>query len=389
MTTPLVSALVAAYNIKDYIKECVDSICAQSYSKLEILIVDDGSTDGTQYICDELVKSDKRIRVFHKKNGGLVSARKYALEKAGGEYILFVDGDDSVKQDMIKMLVQRVKDTGADFVQCGFESSDGSLYIYSDQTEELTDEKRVMIIEKWLEEKPSFDSQAFTKLCKRSLATEAYSPVPDECSYGEDMLFFIELIRTAGTISSVQDALYKYRVRQGSLSHHIKYGIANLIDNDRLMNLLFQCIEKYYPGVSEEKLNKWYLDNKVAAINSTLVNLYKKDLFRYNTGLGMFLDSKKVIVYGAGVMGKDIIEDLSRYENITIVSWVDQNAEAIYNPYRKVYTLDTIKKVEFDKLIIAIANEEKAEGIARDISDKYSIPLEKIIWKYSRKKALK
>ena len=89
-----ISIIVPIYNIKAYFPQCIESLLYQTFSDMEILLVDDGSTDGSGKICDEYAQKDSRIRVLHKKNGGLVSARKAGLSMAKGEYIAYVDGDD-------------------------------------------------------------------------------------------------------------------------------------------------------------------------------------------------------------------------------------------------------------------------------------------------------
>ena len=95
-----VSIVVPVYNIKDYVTECVGSLLSQTYFDLEIILIDDGSTDGSAEVCDSLGKRDSRIKVFHKANGGLSSARNFGLSRASGKYTVFVDGDDVVSKDV-------------------------------------------------------------------------------------------------------------------------------------------------------------------------------------------------------------------------------------------------------------------------------------------------
>lgn len=104
----LVSVIVPVYNILDYLERCVDSICRQTYQNLEIILVDDGSTDGTADLCDALEKKDERIRIFHKENGGSSSARNLGIRKAQGTYLGFVDSDDYIDEDMYERLVEAV-----------------------------------------------------------------------------------------------------------------------------------------------------------------------------------------------------------------------------------------------------------------------------------------
>ena len=108
MNTPLISIIVPVYNIKEYLPRCVSSLQAQTYPNIEILLLDDGSTDGTGALCDSFLEKDRRIRVFHKKNGGSSSARNLGLTKASGEYIGFVDSDDYVEPDMYRHLYEGI-----------------------------------------------------------------------------------------------------------------------------------------------------------------------------------------------------------------------------------------------------------------------------------------
>ena len=121
---PLITVIVPVYNILDYLPRCVHSITAQTYSHLEIILVDDGSTDGTGELCDRLAEEDGRIRVFHKENGGSSSARNLALEHASGEYVGFVDSDDYISPDMYERLLQGIRQFQASAAQVGRDETD-------------------------------------------------------------------------------------------------------------------------------------------------------------------------------------------------------------------------------------------------------------------------
>lgn len=129
MSTPLISIIVPVYNIKEYLPRCVSSLQAQTYPNIEILLVDDGSTDGTGALCDELAAKDERIRVFHKANGGSSSARNLGLSRARGKYIGFVDSDDYVEPDMYECLLAALQEYDGQIAQVGRNEIDeqGSL----------------------------------------------------------------------------------------------------------------------------------------------------------------------------------------------------------------------------------------------------------------------
>ena len=121
---PLITVIIPIYNIMDCLERCVNSVCAQTYRNLEILLVDDGSTDGTGALCDRLAEGDGRIRVFHKENGGSSSARNLGLQQARGEYVGFVDSDDFIEPDMYERLMEQVKAGGYSIVQASRDEID-------------------------------------------------------------------------------------------------------------------------------------------------------------------------------------------------------------------------------------------------------------------------
>ena len=127
---PMISVIVPVHNVEKYLHRCLDSIIGQTYKALDIIIVDDGSTDGCGKICDEYAKRDSRIRVFHTENHGLSAARNVGLDNldSKSEFICFVDSDDWIEPDMYEHLLETSKKTGADLVSCGFykDFSDGS-----------------------------------------------------------------------------------------------------------------------------------------------------------------------------------------------------------------------------------------------------------------------
>lgn len=120
MKEKLVSVIVAVYNIEEYLPRCVDSILAQTYKNLEVILVDDGSTDDSGSICDTYAQKDGRISVIHKKNGGLSDARNAGLDKASGEYIGFVDGDDWIDEDMYRAMYQACEKENAQVAACRY-----------------------------------------------------------------------------------------------------------------------------------------------------------------------------------------------------------------------------------------------------------------------------
>lgn len=126
----LVSIIVPIYNVEDFLKRCIDSIIGQTYKNLEIILVDDGSPDNCPNICDEYAKKDERIKVIHKKNGGLSSARNAGLKVFQGDYVCFIDSDDYINKDMINILLNNLKKTKSDLSVCSFKKVNNSQYFF-------------------------------------------------------------------------------------------------------------------------------------------------------------------------------------------------------------------------------------------------------------------
>ena len=121
MSSVLISIIVPAYNIESHIGRCLDSILAQTHKRIEIIIVDDGSTDGTGIIIDQYASIDQRIIPIHKENGGVTSARIDGIKKASGEYLGFVDGDDYIEPEMFEKLLDNAIKYDADISHCGYQ----------------------------------------------------------------------------------------------------------------------------------------------------------------------------------------------------------------------------------------------------------------------------
>lgn len=180
---PLISIIVPIYNVEDCVKECVDSILAQSYKNIEVILVDDGSQDKSGAICDEYAKKDKRVKVIHKKNGGVSSARNAGLETMEGEYISFVDGDDVLKVDCIKKLYEDILRTGADVSICGFTrfNEDGETTCSEEDFTGIKTSHEAMS----LLLKNKFYPSPWGKLYKRGVFNGLR--YDKQCTYGEDL----------------------------------------------------------------------------------------------------------------------------------------------------------------------------------------------------------
>ena len=125
MMNKLVSIIIPVYNVEKYLAECIESVLKQTYQNIEILLIDDGSPDNSGKICDEYEEKDSRVRVIHKENGGVSSARNVGLEQANGEYITFIDSDDFVSESYIEELYIALENGNSDLAFCKYNHYNG------------------------------------------------------------------------------------------------------------------------------------------------------------------------------------------------------------------------------------------------------------------------
>lgn len=207
----MVSIIVPVYNIKEYLPACVESLLGQTCRKLEILLVDDGSTDGSGALCHSF--SDPRIRVLHKENGGLSSARNAGLEAASGDWILFVDGDDYLVPDAVERLVA-LAGPETDFVQFAYREVPQSGWLPESQPEAVTVLREVSDFFRQLYALGGIGASACTKLFSRRLFASLRF---QEGILHEDEELMTRLLPCCRQVTYTQLELYGYRVRPGSI----------------------------------------------------------------------------------------------------------------------------------------------------------------------------
>ena len=119
-----ISIIIPVYNVEKYLNKCLNSVIEQTYKNIEVILIDDGSTDNSGKICDEYAKNDIRIKIIHQQNGGVSTARNNGLEHATGKYITFVDSDDYIEKEMIETMAKKIMKKNADIVICGVTDRD-------------------------------------------------------------------------------------------------------------------------------------------------------------------------------------------------------------------------------------------------------------------------
>ena len=268
----LVSIIVPVYNVEKYVKKCIDSILNQTYQNIEILVIDDGSTDNSKIICDELANRDKRIRVFRKENGGLSSARNYGIKRAHGKYLMFIDSDDYISQNTITNMVENSQN--ADLVICNFlkVDTDGNKL----QQEPDLNEKQIWNYgEFWnhyFGQYWGYCVVAWNKLYKRELFKELKYPLG---KIHEDEFIIEPLIEKCNKIVALEDRLYFYVQRNGSITH-------NGLKNKGNLNVAEAFLERYKLFVEFNNLPQRLLNKQLQMIPySIIAGLFEdKELYK-------------------------------------------------------------------------------------------------------------
>lgn len=246
---PLLTIIVPIYNIMEYLPRCVHSITAQTYQNLEILLVDDGSTDGTGELCDQLAAEDERIRVIHKENGGSSSARNLAIEEAKGEYLGFVDSDDFIAVDMYERLYQGIVDYNVTVAQIGRDEIDaqGNMLpnICEPPKQPVCFESKEFLRELLMHRG---DCSFCTKLVHRDLLQKERFPVG---LLNEDFHLLVKILPEIGRLVSLPGQTYHVFYRIGSNSRKIDKEAFSRVFGDCVDNadMAAQIVEKDYPDL--------------------------------------------------------------------------------------------------------------------------------------------
>lgn len=214
MKKDLISIIIPIYNVEKYLNKCIDSVINQTYKNLEIILVNDGSTDNCGNICDQYKKIDKRIKVIHKKNGGVSSARNVALSNIKGEYIYFIDSDDYIEKDTIELLFNNIIEFDSDIACCNYYKE------YDNEKKDIiiSNLKQIMNREEFLNSilnDNSISGYLWNKLYKRELFDKNIR-FDESIKIMEDLIVNLNITKNISKISYVDKPLYHYVQRSNS-----------------------------------------------------------------------------------------------------------------------------------------------------------------------------
>lgn len=357
---PLISVIVPIYNIAPYIKKCVSSIINQTYRILEIILVDDGSTDGSSEICDELQEQDKRIIVVHKKNGGLVSARKAGIALSSGIYATYVDGDDWIENNMYEILLNKIED--ADMIVCGVKRDYGSCTVCEiNKIEDGFYEKDQL--EKYIYSKMIYTGNFFERgiqphiinvLFKRELLLRNQMLIADAIRVGEDAACFYPTILQAQKVVFISDCFYHYQMHENSIM-----GINDGKEMER-----YKVLYEYLRSRFSEFVNLYEKLNSQLEYFMIYILLLKeiKKLQKNNSEIfpfGKIGQQNELAIYGMGRFGCELVKYINTNRTNPIVLWVDEN--------KKSDTVERLKEEKYDYVLIAVLLKDVADEIVKKL----------------------
>lgn len=380
-----ISIVVPIYNVEEYLKRCIESIIEQTYKNLEIILVDDGSTDCCPEICDYYSKVDNRIQVIHKKNGGLVSARKAGTAVAKGDYILNIDGDDWIEKDRVEVLVvEGINSAKSDMIYLSGYKKDyrnSSICIESDIPIKTfyEDEIRKQIFPLLMDVNEGFHTKVKSILVawavRRELLQEKQKLVDDRISMGEDIICIWFCLLSARSVTFVKQDGYHYVQRSSSLSHK---AAISLEDDYSRMKIWYHQLKEYLEIHNNSKdINRIFIYTTIWSIMLANYELLLKKHPQYLYPFTRVKKGHKIVVYGAGRIGHGLLRYLLRAKDYQVVLWVDQNEKEDALLEYEVSSAENIVKVKFDYIIIAVMDAKLVIDIRKTLIMK-GIPENKI-----------
>lgn len=378
----LISVIVPIYRIEQYLEQCIQSIQNQTYKNLEIILVDDGSDDTCPQICDRYAQDDVRIKVIHKENGGLDSARKAGMKAATGKYIGYVDGDDWIEPNMYEKLITYANKYNVDVVESGVIDSwvdnekQRTPYLKEGcyKGTEFTNQVESKLLYAGFFYRHGIEPYLCSKLFLKE-KVEKYQMIQDLVNVlYDDIMISMPCIAESKSIYISHDCYYHYRVREDSLKRTYRA--------DDVSNLI-KCYPEFYKRFKGTLLCS---ENDKQIKYYTMYLLLHKSLQAFDnscseyflTPFGGIKKNAGIVLYGAGAVGIHMKNYISSVEGSNIVGWLDINYKDMQNSLG-VRNPQDIASLTYDYVVISILRESAVKSAKKDLIN-LGVPEEKILW---------
>ena len=383
-TNKLVSIIIPVYNAEKYIFKCLKSVLNQTYTNIEVIIIDDQSTDKSLELCTKLQKEDSRIKIYMQSHSGVVVARKKGIINSSGEYICFVDADDFVKNTLIENLLNEMRK--CDIVCAGVLKEDKYGNTIAKMNDILkgvyNDEKQLKYIEDNMiyvnnVKKDGILPYMVAKMYKSTIAKNIVSILPEDIYIYEDRLFnWIYLLNSKGGVSIIEDKQYIYRYN--------KKSVMNTNDDYFMMNLnkVYIAARNYFEikNVSKlviDKLQKFII-NRLYIAPRYMRFSWQNRIIQFYSPLRIN-KNEKIVLYGAGEVGIDYYRQLCAEVGKKHIKWTDKKWYEINNRIEEVISMNSAFESNYDKVLIAVKEEIIANQIKQELIE-FGVEEDKILW---------
>ncbi|MDE6626571.1 MAG: glycosyltransferase [Lachnospiraceae bacterium] len=379
-----VSVVIPIYNTAQYLPECLESVMNQTLKELEIICVNDGSTDDSPQILAEYALKDERIKIIHKENGGLVAARKTGVLAAKGTYVAFVDSDDWIEPDMYEQLFRIAEEYKVDMVTCGFFLEGNYTTTHMDTVSQGMFEGqdmyalRDMAIYNLEQHSSGLKASLCYKLFRKELIQGAQCKIPNEITMAEDKMCLLTALLKCRSVYVYHKPFYHYRIRANSM--------VNTGSEEYLLKVyaVYKYLKTLYQDAfftqNMRKQSEVYITELLYKGINTLLGFENKNLLWIDPyWLDKIPVNAKIILYGAGELGKKYRKQLQSRKDLQYITCIDVSYERLSSEEFVVESPDMINDYEYDYVVITIKNPQKAQGIRMDLQ-KMGIADDKILW---------
>lgn len=376
------TVIVPLYNQEKYIKHCIESIMYQSYKNIDILIVDDGSTDNSYEICKKLAEQDKRIYIIQQENKGLSGARKTGIEYASTDYVTFVDADDFIMLDAYAFAEEAMeKDIDMIFFEISrYFDDDNIKREFHILQEGYYDRNRIKqqvyprLIWDFSRNTPGIECSQCVRLVKRVLAIQAYERLNKSFYYGDDVAITYPLHTIINDMQVINQSFYMHRQRKNGVAPYIK-GLAFLDETYSLYKYLYGFFKPYFNQAEFEKQIEYIYIYSVnlRKIKYNDYHLERQFLFPFDK----IERGKSIILYGAGMVGKSYYAQITQLNYCRNILWVDKNAAMMADD--RINDIMCINNGVYDYVLIAIENKNICMEVCEELVG-MGIEREKIIY---------
>lgn len=372
LNTTKVSVIVPIYGIERYLPKCIDSLLQQSFLDFELILVNDGSPDNCPKICDDYAEMDSRIIVVHKKNGGLLSARKAGLKVAIGTYIAFVDGDDWVDEYYLDILYKLAATNSSDLVVTGhFREFNGKIETIKPEMKGTFNahEIKTTLLPNAIYNgrfcEHGVTTYVWNKLFKKTLLEKILYDVPNDIIMGEDAAITYAYLTVSKQVTISRIPLYYYRQRHDS--------IVKSIENPKMeyyrLGLLMHYLKSRLGTVLDtENLNKqitYYLYSQILVRSGGLI-FDDNEALIFNP-FATVEPNSRVVVYSSGSFGQHILKTNAKHGLFTITEWLDFDYHELKIGENQVKPCTSIQDADYDHLIIATINPTNYAWIKEEL----------------------